>query len=101
MLNSRREFFAANPGDADVIPLDTFLTVGLDRSGAGVINVSLNGVLQFSASDGGQALSGSNILNFLEDGNRHVRGFVSLGHAQQRDGHFSNPDQYCAMTGSS
>ena len=49
-----------------MIPLDSDVTVGLARA-AGSISVFLDGALQFSTADSGQAVSGANILNFFED----------------------------------
>ena len=66
IFGGRIDFFTAGPLGSDAIALDSDVTVGLARA-AGSISVFLNGVLQFSAVDGGEAVSGSNILNFFED----------------------------------
>ena len=65
VLGGTLDFFTAGPS-AGVITVATEFTVGLERAG-GTITGFLNGVSVFSSLDGGQAVSGSNILNFFED----------------------------------
>lgn len=63
--NGTIDFYTAGPAGGSVL-LNTDFTVGIARS-AGIIELFLNGTSLSSFADGGQAVSGSNILNFFED----------------------------------
>ncbi|MCA8928301.1 MAG: hypothetical protein KDC18_09535 [Alphaproteobacteria bacterium] len=65
VLNGAVDFYTAGPA-AGTVALDQDFTLGLARA-SGTISVYLNGTSLFSVADGGQAVSGGNILNFFED----------------------------------
>ena len=78
ILNGAFSFYTAGL-NAGSVALNSDFTVGLARS-AGSLSLYLDGVLLATAADGGgQAVPGSNVLNFFEDDNATSQGEAFAG----------------------